>query len=70
MTGRDRAQRIGEQLCLDVARHDWSGIAEDLTVTTSVGAALLSEVGDVRMLLAAADRALYAAKHAGKDRVR
>jgi diguanylate cyclase (GGDEF)-like protein len=42
----------------------------DLTVTTSVGVAALGPgIRDPRALIAAADAALYEAKHAGKNRV-
>jgi len=64
-----QAHRTGDALRDRIASHDWAAIAPGLTVTTSIGVAVLSDVGDSRALLDAADRALYAAKHAGKDRV-
>jgi diguanylate cyclase len=67
---RERGARVARELVRRVRGHRWSKIAEDLSVTTSVGVATLTEVGDAAGLLDAADRALYAAKHAGKDRVR
>jgi diguanylate cyclase (GGDEF)-like protein len=45
---------------------DWSELAPGLTVTASVGVAVSGEAGD---LTALADRRLYDAKRAGRDRV-
>jgi diguanylate cyclase (GGDEF)-like protein len=64
-----QAHKTGDELRRRIATQDWSRIAEGLVVTTSIGVAALSDVGDSGDLLDAADRALYAAKHAGKDRV-
>lgn len=66
----DQARKVADQLRGDIARHDWSTIAAGLQVTSSVGAAVLGQAPDAAALLQASDRALYAAKHAGKDRVR
>lgn len=66
----DRALGIAEEVRFRIADHDWSRVAPGLRVTTSIGVALLSETGDVRALLGAADRALYDAKRHGKDQVR
>jgi diguanylate cyclase (GGDEF)-like protein len=66
----ERALGVAEEIRLRVAEYDWSQLAAGLRVTTSIGVALLSESGDVRSLLGAADRALYEAKRQGKDQVR
>jgi diguanylate cyclase (GGDEF)-like protein len=67
---RERGGRVARELVSRVRGHPWPQVAEALSVTTSIGLATLAEVGDAAGLLDAADRALYAAKHAGKDRVR
>ncbi|MFA9432452.1 diguanylate cyclase [Egicoccus sp. AB-alg2] len=65
-----QAHRIAEDVRVAV-RDDgrWAELAHGLEVTTSVGVAELRVGMDGELLLQAADRALYAAKHAGKDRV-
>lgn len=65
----EHAHKSADDLRNRIASQDWSRIAEHLRVTTSAGVALLSDVADPKDLLDAADRALYGAKHAGKDRV-
>ena len=65
-----QATEVAQDLRRAVRRHDWAAIVDDLAVTTSIGVAVLSDVADAHDLLAAADRALYAAKFGGKDRVR
>ncbi len=47
----------------------WERIAAGLTVTTSVGVASTHDSTDFEALLKLADRRLYAAKHAGRDRI-
>jgi hypothetical protein len=64
-----QAHKTGDSLRQRIATEDWSRIAGGLQITTSIGVATLADVGDPGDLLDAADRALYAAKHAGKDRV-
>jgi GGDEF domain-containing protein len=54
-----------------VSGHDWSALTDGLPVTLSIG---VSGVHDTDMpaqaaLLSIADHNLYAAKHAGRDRV-
>lgn len=63
------ARRVARDLVDRIREHPWGTVAPDLTVTTSIGFASLAEVGAPDLLLAAADRGLYAAKHDGKDRV-
>ncbi|HEX2076100.1 MAG TPA: diguanylate cyclase, partial [Longimicrobium sp.] len=59
-----------ERLRARVEVHDWASIRPGLAVTVSIGVAEL-EVGldAPAALLAAADARLYAAKHAGRNRV-
>ncbi len=64
------ARRTADELVERVRAHPWSTVAPGLVVTTSIGIATSAEVGDPRGLVDAADRALYAAKHEGKDRAR
>jgi diguanylate cyclase (GGDEF)-like protein len=65
----DKARKVADSLRHRIADHDWSRIASGLEVTASIGVAVLSSVADLASLLDAADRALYDAKEAGKDRV-
>ncbi|HSK22408.1 MAG TPA: tetratricopeptide repeat-containing diguanylate cyclase [Egicoccus sp.] len=61
------AEQIRGELEVDV---DWARIAPGLRVTTSIGVAMLGATASGAALLASADRALYAAKRGGKNRVR
>jgi diguanylate cyclase (GGDEF)-like protein len=65
-----RASAVGDDLRVAIRTGAWSELAEGLVVTASVGAAVLSSVPDAASLLLAADRAMYEAKHEGKDQVR
>lgn len=65
----EQARKTADELRQRIAGQDWSRIAPELVVTTSAGAAVRTGVADARDLVDAADRALYDAKHAGKDRV-
>jgi diguanylate cyclase (GGDEF)-like protein len=69
-TGLTEATLAAEQLCERVRRYRWDRIHDDLAVTVSIGVATAADAPDPDTLLAIADRNLYQAKHAGKDRVR
>lgn len=58
------AMRVAEAIRMAVAREDWAGLV-GRAVTVSIGIGL----GDASGLQAAADRALYAAKRLGRNRV-
>lgn len=69
-TGLEEAEAVAERLREAVAALSFDGLPE-LSVRTSLGVAAVAEVGgrSAGALTAAADRALYAAKDAGRDRV-
>jgi diguanylate cyclase (GGDEF)-like protein len=71
MPGASAAQARGrcEQVRLAVRAHSWAPITGALPVTVSIGLATGAEGATQAELLADADRNLYAAKHAGRDRV-
>ncbi len=66
-----RAVEVAERIRLAVAKADWETVAPGLLVTLSIGIAASAEVParDATSLVALADRRLYAAKAAGRDRV-
>ena len=71
-TDRDRGQRVAERV--RAAVHEFSFLEPDhpLRVTVSAGVATYApglDISSAEQLVAAADRALYAAKKAGKNRV-
>jgi len=69
-TKAEAAAGLCERLRGLIAAFDWSSIRPGLQVTVSVGIAGLHEGADAPdALLAAADVRLYAAKHAGRNRV-
>lgn len=68
-TDRDDARVIGERLLRAVRSLDFDPDLPDLRVTVSVGGAVLAGSEDLGRLLARADRAMYAAKRAGRDRL-
>jgi diguanylate cyclase (GGDEF)-like protein len=70
-TPAGRAERLLDEIRRVVSGHDWSALTDGLPVTLSIG---VSGVHDTDMpaqaaLLSIADHNLYAAKHAGRDRV-
>jgi diguanylate cyclase (GGDEF)-like protein len=72
LTGRGHAETlvILERLRRRVADHPWHQAVGDLPVTTSIGAAGVVPGDTQPTLLARADTQLYAAKRAGRNRVR
>ncbi len=66
----DRALALGERLAEIVRGLDIQGGGETVRVTASIGVALLAPGEDVVGWVERADRALYDAKQAGRDRVR
>jgi diguanylate cyclase (GGDEF)-like protein len=68
--GAEQASRVGESLRLAVRKVPMPRSCLLARLTVSVGVAAHPEHGlDLDQLLAAADRAMYAAKHAGRDHV-
>jgi diguanylate cyclase (GGDEF)-like protein len=68
--GRSQGAAILNRLCREVREHPWGPITSGIAVTASVGVATAPQDGvDRAQLLSCADRRLYAAKHAGRDRV-
>jgi diguanylate cyclase (GGDEF)-like protein len=67
-TPPERAHEVCERLRQRVEAHDWSGAAEGLAVTLSIGL-VHAPPYDADALMARADAALYAAKAAGRNRV-
>jgi diguanylate cyclase (GGDEF)-like protein len=71
-TDRERAQRVAERIRAAVADFTFLEPEHPLRVTVSAGAATFAPgypMASAEQLVAAADRALYAAKKAGKNRV-
>ncbi len=60
---------VGHRLRASIEAHDWHAVAPGLAVTVSIGVATSVEAADAAALLTLADRRLYAAKHAGRNRV-
>ncbi|MFO1310894.1 MAG: diguanylate cyclase [Burkholderiales bacterium] len=69
-TDLEAAQRVCEKLREAVAQHNWSAIHPSLSLTISIGVTADTSVPTHDRMLAAADRNLYAAKAAGRNRVK
>jgi len=68
-TATKRAIAIADRLRLAVAALTASDLGLDRTLTVSVGVATATDEHDFTALVARADRAMYLAKHEGRDRV-
>ncbi|HEU4557785.1 MAG TPA: diguanylate cyclase [Longimicrobium sp.] len=68
-TPAERAALLCEKLRAAIEAHDWGTVAPGLRVTASFGVAGNTAADTPAALLAAADACLYAAKHAGRNRV-
>lgn len=69
VTGPERAMRLCERLRKAIAGYNWGQLVPGLTVTASIGIASAAEVTSDAELLRLADKRLYEAKGAGKNRV-
>lgn len=67
--GTTRAQEVCERLRQSVAAHEWDALAPGLRVTVSIGVAAADEAVDAQRMFERADRALYAAKKGGRNRI-
>jgi diguanylate cyclase (GGDEF)-like protein len=68
-TNTEQALQIVERLRGNIADLDWSAISSDLALTLSAGLSEIAANDTPEDLLARADRALYRAKDAGRNRV-
>ncbi len=68
-TTGEAATVVCERLLATVRTHPWGKLGAGLACTVSAGLAQLESAESVSTWLARADAALYAAKHAGRDRV-
>lgn len=68
-TNVDQAMQIAERLRDMIAAIDWPSISPDLALTLSAGLSEIASNDTPEDLLARADRALYRAKDAGRNRV-
>ena len=68
-TGARDAVVCAERLRAAIAAEDWSAIASGMAITTSIGLVTSATAEDVEGAVRLADRRLYAAKEAGRNRV-
>jgi two-component system cell cycle response regulator len=65
----DTALDVAERVRRSIEAHDWARTNPGLEVTASIGVAVVRRREGVKELINRADRALYAAKAAGRNRV-
>ncbi|MBS0528992.1 MAG: GGDEF domain-containing protein, partial [Proteobacteria bacterium] len=63
------AEQSLDRLRAIIAELDWSAFSPAMTVTISAGVAMLNPNETADAILARADRALYAAKEGGRNRI-
>jgi len=68
-TDAQAAQQVCEKLRQAIAQYNWSAIHPSLSLTLSIGVTADTTVPTHERMLAAADRNLYTAKAAGRNRV-
>jgi diguanylate cyclase (GGDEF)-like protein len=68
-TDANAAAGACERLRTAIRDEPWDRITPGITLTASIGVATADTAGDLRALTALADRRLYQAKDAGRDRV-
>jgi diguanylate cyclase (GGDEF)-like protein len=69
-SGEGEAAALAERVRQTVEQHDWSRLAEGLALTLSSGVAERRPHETASAWIGRADRALYAAKHGGRNQVR
>jgi diguanylate cyclase (GGDEF)-like protein len=70
LTTLENASKAAEKVRAAVEGHDWKSLHPDLRVTVSIGVAQMDDPEVPDSLIDAADRKLYEAKKAGRNRVR
>ncbi|CAB0151346.1 Response regulator PleD [Pseudidiomarina piscicola] len=69
-TDINTGEQVAERIRVAISRYDWSqNLKKDLAVTLSVGLSQLGENETLTRLINRADKALYASKSAGRNRV-
>jgi diguanylate cyclase (GGDEF)-like protein len=68
-TEEERGLEVADRIRRSIAAHDWGRTATGLMVTASFGIAQRAGGEPVRDWMNRADRAVYAAKHSGRNRV-
>ncbi len=68
-TSPAQARELGEKLRQQIEQSAFSHQGQNLTITTSIGLAQLQAQDSLDQLIARADRALYRAKQAGRNRL-
>ncbi len=67
--GEGSAYNVVNRIRTSILKHDWSRIAQGLTISGSFGVADFVKGDDLKSLLNKADQAVYAAKKAGRNTV-
>jgi diguanylate cyclase (GGDEF)-like protein len=66
--GGDAARIAAERIRNAIEEYDWGQVVPGLSITTSLGLAVFERADTIETMIARADRALYAAKDAGRNR--
>ncbi len=70
LTALENASKAAEKVRAAVEGHDWKSLHPDLRVTVSIGVAQMTDPDVPDSLIDSADRKLYEAKKAGRNRIR